>query len=96
MNPFSAWLTNIGFAIEAQQVIGLRLLRLAQGNTLATKEASAMIAEKIAAFSESQIAAGLALTSGCSIHAAMGCAAAPYRRRVRANHKRLTRPKRDH
>ncbi len=94
MNPVSAWLRNIGLAVEAQQVIGLRLLRLAQGNALATREATRMVTEKIAAFSEAQVAAGLALTTGCSVHATMARAAAPYRRRVRANRKRLSRSKR--
>ncbi len=50
MNPVSAWLRNIGLAVEAQQVIGLRHLRLAQGNALATREATTMVTEKIAAF----------------------------------------------
>ncbi len=94
MHPISAWLRNIGLAVEAQQVIALRVLRLAQGNALATREATTMVTEKIAAFSEAQIAAGLALTTGCSVHATVARAAVPYRRRVRANRKRLTRSKR--
>ncbi len=94
MNPVSAWLRNIGLAVEVQQVIGLRLLRLAQSNALASREATRMVTEKIAAFSEAQVAAGLAIATGCSVQATMARAAAPYRRRVRANRKRLSSSKR--
>jgi hypothetical protein len=40
-------------AFEAQQVIGLRLMKLALGGPVARREANRMVAEKVIAFGES-------------------------------------------
>jgi hypothetical protein len=78
---------------EAWIVIGLRLAKLAAGGPAAALEAQRMVAEKSAAAVEAQLAAGLALASGAG-HAAAGRKALKrYRRRVRANRRRLTRRK---
>jgi hypothetical protein len=87
------WVDATRFAIEAQQVIALRLLRLAPGGVVAAKEAQRMVTEKAAACIASQAAASGALLSGRSLTAATRRAAAPYRSRVRANRRRLLRRK---
>ena len=76
--------------IEAQQVIGLRMLRLARGGTLAQRETQRMIVEKGAALIASQFAAAAALAGG-GRHNAAGRALRPYQRAVSRNRHRLTR-----
>ena len=78
---------------EAWMVVGLRLARLAAGGPAAALEAQRMVAEKSAAALEAQAAAGMALALGASHHVAGGKALAGYRRRVRANRRRLMRSK---
>jgi len=77
-------------AMEAQQVIALRLMKLAAGGKAAKPEARRMVAEKVAA---AQTAAGL-MTAAALRGAPDGGADAVVRmlrRRVRANRKRLMR-----
>jgi len=72
---------RLGF--EAQQVIGLRLLRMAGGGPRAQAEASRMVTEKAMAFTE----AALTLATG-------GCprkVVRRYRVHVKANARRLLR-----
>jgi hypothetical protein len=85
------WIDATRFAIEAQQVMALRLMRLAVGDMAAAGEAQRMVTEKIAAGLAAQTAAATALIAGASLPAITRSAARPYRRRVRANHRRLTR-----
>jgi hypothetical protein len=73
----------LGF--EAQQVIGLRLLRIAAGGEGASLETERMVTEKIAAFGE----AAATLLSGGSIEEVIGC----YRIHVRKNRNRLSEHK---
>ena len=76
--------------VEAQGVIALRLMRLAAGGPTAQVEAQRMVGEKTAAFFEAQLAFATALAQGKghTCHSkALGC----YRRRVRANRRRLAR-----
>ena len=79
--------------IEAWMVMGLRLAKLAAGGPAASLEAYRMVAEKSAAAAEAQVAAAMALATGASPAAAGGKALARYRRRVRANRRRLMRRK---
>ena len=51
-------------ALEAQQVIGLRLGRLAGGGPSAWAEATRMTSEKIAALGEAETAAMMAVLTG--------------------------------
>jgi len=83
---FEAW----RFAAEAQQVVAARMLRFWQGDATAGAEAARMVTEKMAAATEAQMAAGLALMRGLSLSTALKRASTPYRRRVRANHRRLS------
>ena len=70
-------------AVEAQIVIGLRLMMLGAGGTAAQAEAHRMIAEKTMAFVE----ATTTLASGGTAHSVV----AGYRKHVRANARRLRR-----
>ncbi|MDO9427905.1 MAG: hypothetical protein Q7T93_13875 [Methylobacterium sp.] len=70
-------------AMESQQVIGLRLAKLAAGGSGAQAEAHRMVSEKITAANE----AALLMAAGGSTAKVV----AGYRRKVRANVRRLTR-----
>ena len=84
---FDAW----RFGAQAQQVVMLRMMRFWLRDTSAGAEATRMVAEKIAASAEAQAAAATALMKRQSAKTALKRAATPYRKRVRANHKRLTK-----
>jgi hypothetical protein len=78
-------------SFEAWMVMYLRMAALAGGGAPAMLEAQRMLAEKTAATLEAQAAAGIALATGKSQRAAARKAIAPYRRRVKANRRRLMR-----
>lgn len=91
-NPWLAlgWAT-MALGAEAASVIGLRTMKIATGGPDASAEAELMVKEKIAAAWALQ---GLALSGGLGF-TAPGIAAktlAHYRRRVRANRRRLSKP----
>lgn len=69
--------------VEAQRVIGLRLLKLSQGGPAAAKEAEKMVSEKV----EASINAAATLATGGSPAKVVG----NYRRIIRANESRLTK-----
>jgi len=84
-----AWLLTI----EASSVIALRMLKVSAGGAAAEAEASRMVNEKIDA--------GLALQAkamtgglGPTAHGAASKVIAHYRRKVKANRRRLTGPDR--
>jgi hypothetical protein len=92
LNPwisFSMKAWQIGF--EAQSVIALRMLRIAPGGARAEAEASRMLTEKTLAAGEAQVAATTAVMKGHKEHIVAGKALAVYRKRVRANKRRLSR-----
>ena len=70
-------------AVEAQTVVGLRLMMLGAGGAAAQAEAHRMIAEKTSAFVE----AATTLAMGGTAHSVV----AGYRKHVRANARRLRR-----
>ena len=70
-------------AIEVQQVVSLRMLKLMAGGAAAEREAVRMVTEKIEAAQET----ALRLASGASPQLAVR----HYRSKVRANRRRLTR-----
>ena len=72
-------------AIEANQVIGLRTMKLMRGGKRAAREAELMVREKV----DAALEATASLMSGASGDAIVR----RYRRRVAANAKRLTRAK---
>lgn len=85
------WLEAVRFAQEAQSVIWMRWLMFASGQPHLGEEARRMVAEKIAAFSDSEIAAARALSDGQGFYAAAVHAYHPLRRAVHANNRRLLR-----
>jgi hypothetical protein len=81
---FNAW----SLGVEASSVIGLRTLKIAAGGAAADAESRRMVDEKVRAGLELQ---SLALTGGLGL-TPQGAAArtlAHYRRKVRANQRRL-------
>ncbi len=83
------WIEALRFGCEAQSVISARLMLFATGAPNAAAEAERMFAEKIAAFSDAQVAAERALAEGLGFHAAAQSAYLPVRRVVHANSTRL-------
>jgi hypothetical protein len=73
---------------EAQQVIGLRLARLLGGDKSAWAEANRMTSEKISTLGETQTEAAAAVLTGRAA-AVPARIRALYRRKMRANRKRL-------
>jgi hypothetical protein len=85
--PFKA--AQLG--LEAQTVIGLRMMRLVSGGTAAAAEAELMVTEKAWTALEAQ-AEFAANTLRGRHHRATDRALDLYRRRVRANRRRLSKP----
>lgn len=91
--PFAPWMKLSMDAMllgaEAQTVIGLRLMKLAAGGAAAAAEAELMVTEKVSAAMEvNRHLAVAALTGGGPRGASR--AMAHYRRKVRANRRRLS------
>lgn len=76
--------------LEAQNVIGLRLVRLAQGGAVGAAEAQAMVRDKMAAFHEAQHVASVAIMTA-NTHILSKKTLQIFRKRVRANRRRLSR-----
>ena len=83
---FDAW----SLSLEASSVIASRTMKLAAGGEAARTEAQRMVAEKIEAGAALQI---LTLTGGLGLtpQSAARKTLAHYRRRVRANRRRLAK-----
>ena len=81
----------IELVIEAQSVIALRMMRLAAGGARGRAEASRMVAEKVGALAEAQTAAAAAILTGRRQKVVAGKVLNTYKKRVRANRRRLTR-----
>jgi uncharacterized Rossmann fold enzyme len=80
---FSYWMNLMLLAAESQQVIALRMAKLAVGGAPAHEEAGRMIVEKIAAAQ----GAALSMMFGATPHSVVS----DYRGKVRANAHRLRR-----
>ena len=82
---FKAW----ALGLEASSVIALRMLKIAAGGGAAETEAKRMVSEKLSAGLELQ---SCALRGGLGVtpHGAAEKSLAHYRRKVRANRKRLS------
>ncbi len=91
---YAAWLKltsdSCRLGLEAQAVIGLRLARLARGDLAAVVEANRMVSEKMVAAAEVQMKAASAMLTGDG-HAIPARTVSHYRRKVRANRRRLGR-----
>jgi hypothetical protein len=91
---FNSWL-SLGFqtaqlGLEAQRVVALRLMRLAGGGTSGLTEARLMVTDKMAAMSEAHFAAAAGVLTGDS-HKAAKHVLRVFKKRVRANRRRLSR-----
>ena len=97
IGPLNPWFTlaldATRMGLEAQQVIGLRLMRLAAGGPAAGPEAGRMVLEKVAALAEAQGILAASLLEGRG-HKGMSDALDCFSRRVRANGKRLQKGRR--
>jgi hypothetical protein len=74
---------------DAQTVVFLRSLRMAQGGARAEAEAQRMITEKVAALAEAQLAATAATLKGSKPHRVAKKALAAYAGRVPIGGKRF-------
>ena len=81
----NAW----ALGVEASSVIALRTLKIAQGGAAGAAEAERMVQEKMDAAAELQ---SLALSGGLGLTPASAAkkSVAQYRRKVRANRRRLS------
>ena len=91
MNPWAHALDLARLCVEARCVMALRMMRLAAGGALATREANRMVVEKAAALAEAQCAAAAALAGARGPGIAAKRALVPYKRAVRKNRRRLSR-----
>ena len=80
---FKPWWDLAMLAAESQQVIWLRCMKLGRGGSAAPHEARRMVSEKFAV--AAQAAAGLMLGDS------PGRAVKRYRKKVRANRRRLSK-----
>ena len=85
----SPWFEAARFARDIQVVMALRVMRLAAGGPLASVEAWRMMSEKFVTLGEANWAVLTTLASGGTVRAAAGKNYALYRRRVRANRRRM-------
>lgn len=92
--PWNAWFDLAAdswrLGLEAQTVVGLRLAKLAAGDAAAALEAQRMVTEKVMAAAEAQTQAMGDIMTGQTRHTPKKTVAL-YRRKVRANRKRLSR-----
>jgi len=79
---FEAWMSTLMLFVESNNVVGLRLAKIAGGGSDAYAEASLMVREKMAAAFEAQAAMWSGGTTSSVIDR--------YREHVAANAKRLT------
>jgi hypothetical protein len=91
MNPWTYAFDVARLGLEAQHVIALRMMRLAAGGALATREANRMVAEKATTLAEAQWAVAAALAGAHGPRLAAAQAFGTYKRAVRKNRHRLSR-----
>jgi hypothetical protein len=91
LNLWHAYIRAAQVGWDANVVVAMRLMRLAVGGALAQREAQRMAAEKFTAIAEAQAVAITKMVMGGGLAAATKSASGVYRRKVRANRRRLTR-----
>jgi hypothetical protein len=97
-NPMQMWndwlalsLQTAKLSWEAQGVMALRVMRMAAQPAHSQTEARRMVTEKVAALGEAQAAAVTASITGGKSHRVAKKVLGVYKKRVRANRRRLTR-----
>jgi hypothetical protein len=92
MNPWFAIARDaMWLAIDSHNVVALRLGRMARPGQFDWAEAQRMIVEKTEALAQVQVATAMTMFSGQSAPALVREAIGIYRKRVRANRRRLSR-----
>ncbi|MBM3563315.1 MAG: hypothetical protein FJX16_10050 [Alphaproteobacteria bacterium] len=81
---------TLKMSLLANQVIGLRLMKIAAGGAHGKRESQLMVSEKIEAAAEASVEAAMSVASGRPHHAAER-ALAVYTERVNGNLRRLTK-----
>lgn len=98
VNPMQVW--NSWFELsaqaarlgwEAQNVIALRVMRMAAGGDRGQAEAQRMVTEKFAALAEAQAVGTAAALAGGDGHRVTKKVMGVYKKRVRGNRRRLAR-----
>ena len=89
--PWSLWSEMAWIAAESQMIIGLRVMGMMGLTNQSPGEPFRMVAEKQAAATESLFAMTEAASSGASADRVMSAALRPYRKRTKANSRRLGR-----
>ncbi|MEO3387779.1 hypothetical protein [Mesorhizobium sp. CAU 1741] len=77
------WFDMAMLGMEAQQVFWLRTMKIAKGGKLGEREARLMVSEKVMAAGETAQSLALGASPGSVVKA--------YRKKVRANARRLSR-----
>jgi hypothetical protein len=95
LGPWNAWFALSAQVVrmcwEAQAVIWLRGLRIAEGGAMAEAETTRMMTEKVAALAEAQVAATAAALKGSKRHRVMKKVSGVYAKRVGRNKRRLAK-----
>jgi hypothetical protein len=92
LNPwFDLTFKTVQLGIDAQNVIALRMMRLASGGPRARNEMSRMVVEKATAAGDAHLAAVGAAIAGQKDHVIAGKALNVIIKRVGANRRRLSR-----
>jgi hypothetical protein len=89
LDPWAALAAQLRFMLDCQAVIGLRLLRLAEGGHVGAREARRMVSEKAFTFAGAQLAAAAAMPRYGLPGAALAVEQR-YRRVVSKNRRRLS------
>jgi hypothetical protein len=97
-NPMQMWNDWCALSVqaarlgwEAQGVMALRVMRMAAQPAHSQTEARRMVTEKVAALGEAQAAATAAVIRGGKSHRVAKKVLGVYKKRVRANRRRLTK-----
>jgi hypothetical protein len=92
---FNPWLDltfkTMQLGWDAQNVVALRMLRMASGGAHAKTELNRMVTEKVAAAAEAHLVAATAVMTGSKDHVTAGKVLRVFKKRVRANKRRLSR-----
>lgn len=88
MNKLFSDAIKMGFA--ANQVMGLRLMKIAMGGAGGRRESKLMVDEKIKAATDASIEAAMSVATG-QLHLAADRALSVYAKRVNRNLKRLSK-----
>ena len=90
-NPWPSYFQLAQATLDANAVVAMRLMRLASGGAVAQREAQRMVTEKCLALAQAQTTSAAKMMAGAGVAGATKSASDVYRRKVRANRRRLAR-----